>query len=37
MRRGYRVIKAVQNHYTETDSTGKAWDIKTVFMRRDVS
>ncbi|KAF4303914.1 acyl-n-acyltransferase [Botryosphaeria dothidea] len=35
-RRGYREIKVAQNYYTEPDSTGKVWDIKTVFMRRDV-
>ncbi|KAL0258970.1 hypothetical protein SLS55_006475 [Diplodia seriata] len=36
-RRGYRVIKVVQNFYQDPDPEGKIWDTKTVFMRRDIS
>ncbi|OJD33314.1 acyl-n-acyltransferase [Diplodia corticola] len=35
-RRGYREIKVVQNFYREPDAEGNIWDIKTVFMRRDI-
>ncbi|KAJ5097645.1 hypothetical protein N7456_008366 [Penicillium angulare] len=36
-RRGYRLIKTVQNYYNIIDKNGKYWDTKTVFMRKDIS
>lgn len=36
-RRGYRLIKTVQNYYEVADKYGKIWDIKTVFMRKDIA
>ncbi|KAJ5092458.1 hypothetical protein NUU61_007328 [Penicillium alfredii] len=36
-RRGYELIKTVQNYYRVADKTGKVWDAKTVFMRKDIS
>ncbi|KAJ5660366.1 hypothetical protein N7507_006817 [Penicillium longicatenatum] len=36
-RRGYRVIRTVQNFYTILDRSGKSWDTKTVFMRKDIA
>jgi hypothetical protein len=36
-RRGYHVIRTVQNFYTILDRSGKSWDIKTVFMRKDIA
>ncbi|KAJ5291054.1 hypothetical protein N7478_000305 [Penicillium angulare] len=36
-RRGYRLIKTVQNYYNIADKNGKYWDTKTVFMRKDIS
>ncbi|KAJ5183704.1 hypothetical protein N7492_001320 [Penicillium capsulatum] len=35
-RRDYRLVKTVQNYYGVVDKTGKVWDVKTVFMRRDL-
>ncbi|KAJ5641499.1 hypothetical protein N7490_005499 [Penicillium lividum] len=35
-RRGYRVIRTVQNYYIIEDRMGKIWDTKTVFMRKDI-
>ncbi|CAG8939415.1 unnamed protein product [Penicillium salamii] len=35
-RRGYRLIETIQNFYGVADSTGKVWDTKTVFMRKDI-
>jgi hypothetical protein len=34
-RRGYRLIKTVQNYYHVGDKNGKVWDTKTVFMRKE--
>lgn len=36
-RRGYRLIETVQNYYGVADKQGKVWDVKTVFMRKDIS
>ncbi|KAJ5294150.1 hypothetical protein N7508_008971 [Penicillium antarcticum] len=36
-RRGYRLIKTVQNYYRVEDKNGKVWDTKTVFMRKDIA
>jgi hypothetical protein len=36
-RRGYRLIKTMQNYYRVTDKNGKVWDTKTVFMRKDIA
>ncbi|KAJ5960483.1 uncharacterized protein N7479_007633 [Penicillium vulpinum] len=36
-RRGYRLIKTVQNYYQVLDKNGKIWDTKTVFMRKDIA
>lgn len=36
-RRGYLLIKTVQNYYNIEDKNGKYWDTKTVFMRKDIS
>ncbi|KAJ5748821.1 uncharacterized protein N7511_010517 [Penicillium nucicola] len=36
-RRGYRLVKTVQNFYRVADKNGKIWDIKTVFMRKDIA
>ncbi|KAJ5610693.1 Acyl-CoA N-acyltransferase [Penicillium lagena] len=36
-RRGYRLAKTVQNYYQVPDKTGKIWDTKTVFMRKDIA
>ncbi|KAJ5861428.1 uncharacterized protein N7529_008738 [Penicillium soppii] len=36
-RRGYQVIKTVQNYYGVADRNGKVWDTKTVFMRKDIA
>jgi GNAT superfamily N-acetyltransferase len=36
-RRGYRLIKTVQNYYRVADKNGKVWDTKTVFMRKDIA
>ncbi|KAJ5236744.1 hypothetical protein N7489_006835 [Penicillium chrysogenum] len=36
-RRGYRLIKTVQNYYHVGDKNGKVWDTKTVFMRKDIA
>ncbi|CAI7578152.1 unnamed protein product [Penicillium manginii] len=33
---GYRSLKIVQNYYDVPDKTGKTWDMKTVFMRKDL-
>ncbi|KAF7560396.1 hypothetical protein G7046_g3738 [Stylonectria norvegica] len=35
-RRGYRLIAVVQNYYRNPDNTGVIWDLKTVFMRKDL-
>ncbi|PIG87651.1 glucosamine--fructose-6-phosphate aminotransferase [Aspergillus arachidicola] len=35
-RRGYRSLKIVQNYYDSKDRNGKAWDTKTIFMRKDL-
>ncbi|KAJ5188725.1 hypothetical protein N7491_005045 [Penicillium cf. griseofulvum] len=35
-RRGYQLIKTVQNYYRVPDKNGKVWDTKTVFMRKDI-
>ncbi|KAJ6006675.1 hypothetical protein N7451_004619 [Penicillium sp. IBT 35674x] len=36
-RRGYQVIRTVQNYYRIVDRNGKLWDTKTVFMRKDIA
>ena len=36
-RRGYQVIKTVQDYYRVSDKNGKVWDTKTVFMRKDIA
>ncbi|CAP94240.1 hypothetical protein EN45_019160 [Penicillium chrysogenum] len=36
-RRGYQLIKTVQNYYHVEDKNGKVWDTKTVFMRKDIA
>ncbi|KAJ5467750.1 hypothetical protein N7475_005502 [Penicillium sp. IBT 31633x] len=36
-RRGYQPIKRVQNYYVIVDKNGKAWNVKTVFMRKDIA
>jgi GNAT superfamily N-acetyltransferase len=36
-RRGYRLIKTMQNYYRVADKNGKVWDTKTVFMRKDIA
>lgn len=36
-RRGYRLIKTIQNHYKPVAKNGSIWDIKTVFMRKDIA
>ncbi|OQE15610.1 hypothetical protein PENFLA_c031G10055 [Penicillium flavigenum] len=36
-RRGYQLIKTVQNYYHVADKNGKVWDTKTVFMRKDIA
>lgn len=36
-RRGYQLIKTVQNYYEVVDNNGKVWDTKTVFMRKDIA
>ncbi|KAH6985520.1 hypothetical protein EDB80DRAFT_822366 [Ilyonectria destructans] len=35
-RRGYRVVKTVQNFYTNVDKSGKSWDTRAVFMQKDL-
>ncbi|CAG7960827.1 unnamed protein product [Penicillium olsonii] len=35
-RRGYRLIKTIQNFYRHADKNGRVWDIRTVFMRKDI-
>ncbi|KAJ5551091.1 hypothetical protein N7535_000967 [Penicillium sp. DV-2018c] len=36
-RRGYRLIKTVSGYYDTPDQDGKVWDLKTVFMRKDIA
>ncbi|KAJ5774044.1 hypothetical protein N7457_008940 [Penicillium paradoxum] len=36
-RRGYRLIKTLQNFYRVSDRNGKMWDMRTVFMRKDLA
>ncbi|KAJ5937661.1 hypothetical protein N7454_004003 [Penicillium verhagenii] len=36
-RRGYRGIKIVQNFFDVRDRSGKKWDTKAIFMRKDIS
>ncbi|KAJ5917287.1 hypothetical protein N7466_010841 [Penicillium verhagenii] len=36
-RRGYRGIKIVQNFFDVRDRSGKKWDAKAIFMRKDIS
>ncbi|SPO04643.1 uncharacterized protein DNG_07328 [Cephalotrichum gorgonifer] len=36
-RRGYRVVKTVQDFYIHTGAAKTDWDIKTVFMRKDIA
>lgn len=36
-RRGYQVIRTVQNHYGIVDADGKLRNVNTVFMRRDIT
>lgn len=36
-RRGYQLIKTIQNHYKPVAKNGSIWDIKTVFMRKDIA
>ncbi|KAJ5218188.1 uncharacterized protein N7498_000287 [Penicillium cinerascens] len=36
-RRGYRSIKIVENFFDVRDKTGKRWDTKAIFMRKDIA
>ncbi|KAJ5157665.1 Acyl-CoA N-acyltransferase [Penicillium canariense] len=36
LRRGYKPLKTVQNFYDVMDRNGKPWDMKTVFMKKDI-
>ncbi|KOS44902.1 hypothetical protein ACN38_g4140 [Penicillium nordicum] len=36
-RRGYQLIKTVKDYYREPDRNGKVWDMRTVFMRKDIA
>lgn len=36
-RRGYQLIKTVDDYYRDPDRNGKVWDTRTVFMRKDIA
>ncbi|KAF3391582.1 hypothetical protein F1880_007695 [Penicillium rolfsii] len=36
LRRGYRPVKTVQNFYDVVDRYGKPWDMKSVFMEKEI-
>ncbi|OAA66891.1 Acyl-CoA N-acyltransferase [Niveomyces insectorum RCEF 264] len=35
-RRGYRAIKTVENYYGSLDKSGNAWNLRTVFMKKEL-
>ncbi|EPS31397.1 hypothetical protein PDE_06352 [Penicillium oxalicum 114-2] len=36
LRRGYQPFKTVQNFYDAVDQTGKHWDMRTTFMKKEI-